>query len=425
MNSALIVIGLLASLLVGTGPPAPVPLKSQRVVVFDLQAPPEQGPLAHRMTDRILLELGKRSGITAVGETEIRIMVEHSEDKKELSVCESAECLEEIKRATEADKLITGHLGPWGDGVLVTLTLTDVAKKVVERGESATGDSEEEVGNAIGPALDRLLSGTGSTTPRPEFALDPKGTKVAVLELAAHGATAALAGNLSQLLALELKKVEGLSVISRDEIKAMLEFETEKQLTQCKSDMACLREIGGALGVQYLVTGAVGLLEDTYVIHLKLMDVEKAEVVRRSSESYRGPERHLNQTLRFAIWDLLGISVTGVGEVAIAIDESEGASQIDGADPVKVPGTVASLAVGKHALSTLASGYHPHFQEFYVEPNALTKVRLDLVELPPAWYEQWWPWAIIAGGVVAATTVTAVLATRGSDDGQLEVTLTR
>jgi TolB-like protein len=395
--------------------------KDMRVVVLDLKAAAELGPVAHRITDRILLHLGQKQGIKAIGEAEVGVLVGHAEDKKELTACESDECLEDVSRATEAHKLVSGQIGRLGEGYLVTLSLIDFEKKAVERGESASGDSEADLAAALGPALDRLL-GLSLSAEKRAVVIGAQGVKVAVLELAAHGAEPALAGNLTQLLALELKKLDGVSVISRDDIKAMLEYEAQKQIAQCKSDVACLIEIGGALGVELLVTGAVGKLEDTYVITLKLMDIQKAEVVARVAESYRGPERQLTQAIRFAARELFSRPFQGRGEVLISTEASPAEATIDGGDPVPVPHRIEGLAAGKHALATIADGYRPHFEEFYVEPGSLTKVRPDLIEVPVKWYERWWAWAVI--GTVAVAATTAVIAASGSpDNGGVDVIL--
>jgi hypothetical protein len=45
----------------------------------------------------------------------------------------------------------------------------------------------------------------------------------------------------------------------------MLALEQAKQSVGCGSDMACLAEIGGALGADYLITGSVLLVGDTYL----------------------------------------------------------------------------------------------------------------------------------------------------------------
>ena len=44
----------------------------------------------------------------------------------------------------------------------------------------------------------------------------------------------------------------------RKDIQDMLALESEKQLLGCSDDTNCLAEIGGALGVSYLVAGNIG-----------------------------------------------------------------------------------------------------------------------------------------------------------------------
>jgi TolB-like protein len=393
-----------------------------KVVVFTLKASPELKPVAQRLTDQILLTLGKRPGVKAIGEAEIQLLLEHQEDKKALTQCKDEECLSNATRAAEADKLIIGHVGRWGEGFLVTLSVADAKKSVVERSESATGDSEKDVAQALGPALERAL-GLGGEIAEQKVDIAATATKIAVLDLQAYGTTQELANNLTQLLALELKHYEKLSVISRDEVKAMIQYEAEKQIATCKSDVSCLIEIGGALGVQYLVSGAIGKLEDTYVLNLKLMDIQKAEVITRVSETYRGPERHLAQTVRFAVSQLLNQRVEGVGTVAISTDVQEAHSKIDGGELVSLPISTQGLQVGKHALTTLAEGYRAGFQEFYIETNQVTKVHPDLDELPAPWYKQWWAWTIIGGAVAAGVTTSIVVARNQPDNGHVVVSI--
>src|SRR5688572_12225062 len=81
-----------------------------RVVVFGLKSNKELAAVAQRATEHILLHLGKRSGIKAVGEAEIQLLVAHEKDKTVLQGCKEGEdCLAGLSRIAEADKLITGH----------------------------------------------------------------------------------------------------------------------------------------------------------------------------------------------------------------------------------------------------------------------------------------------------------------------------
>src|SRR5687768_11340469 len=104
--------------------PASTPFRG-KVVVFDLDAPEDLKGLAQRTTEQILIHLAKKSGITAIGEAEIQILIQHAEDKDSLEACgEGESCLAAMSRSAEADKLLVGNVGRWGSGFLATLSVT-------------------------------------------------------------------------------------------------------------------------------------------------------------------------------------------------------------------------------------------------------------------------------------------------------------
>ena len=47
------------------------------------------------------------------------------------------------------------------------------------------------------------------------------------------------------------------------------------------TDAVCLAEIGGALGVEYLVTGNVGKVGNRFLVNLQLIDIRQIKVVNR------------------------------------------------------------------------------------------------------------------------------------------------
>jgi hypothetical protein len=77
-----------------------------------------------------------------------------------------------------------------------------------------------------------------------------------------------------------------VSVIGAEEVRALLGAQAERQRLGCqqgKDDVACMAEIGGALGAQRLVLGTVGQLGDTYLLTVKLVDVRHAKVLNEAS----------------------------------------------------------------------------------------------------------------------------------------------
>ncbi len=395
---------------------------SLRVLVKTVRSAPELATEAMHLTESLLVALGKRDGVTVIGDAELDLLLAHEGDKRDLEACtQEASCLAKLETVVDAEKMMTTQLARWGDAYLVTVSLSDLRSASLERGESCQGETVEEVERCGTELAGALLGGKLAGTDA--FKLAEGRLEVAVLDLEAYGAGAELAKNLTQLLALELKKIDGLSVISRDEVAAALAYEVDRQVVTCTSDVSCLIEIGGALGVESLVMGAVGKLGETFVIHLKLLRAETGEVLHRVSESYRGPERHLGQALRFAVRHLIGRRLEGTGELSLALDADGASLSIDGAaaHPLGAGAPPATVSAGKHTLVLAAPDFHRLSEEFYVEPGATTTLHPELVPLPRAWYRQWWPWAIIGAAVAAAVTTSIVLGVDAPENGRVDV----
>ena len=382
------------------------------LVVYDLRA--EQGlePLAARLSEAILLHLGKLPGLQVMGESELQVLIAHEQDKV-VMMCEGQEaCLARIGQAARADQVITGHVGRLGETYLVTLKLADASRATVVSGETASADKVEELPAETTRAAARLVGATSAdAAPRFRMQVAPAGTKAAVVDLAAHGVAPGLAQSLTQLLSLELKKFEGLGVISRDEMQTMIRFSADKQALQCSNDTSCLAQIGGALGVDYLISGSVGRLGDQHVLTLKLIDIEAAHVASRVSEAFQGPEQQLPMALRFAAGALLGREAGGEGRLTLQANLERGEVSLDGQPAVPYPFAkpLPPLEVGKHVFTVTGEGYAPKYQEAYIEVDRTTEVIVELTELPRPWYQKWWTWTIAATSLAAAVTATILL----------------
>jgi TolB-like protein len=399
-----------------------------RVLFYEPKGPAELAPVAREVVEAALAHLSQQPTIDVIGQGELAIVLSAEKDKSDLGACVDEEaCLAKLSRSVEAEKVVTGQIGRWGEGYILTLNVADVGKAVVEASESCQSDTREALKACVPGTLSALLGLDGGERTRFSLDLAKGGAKIAVVDLAAYEASGELAGNLTQLLGLELRKFDGVSVISRQEVAAMLEYESSKQILQCKDDFACLAEIGGALGVDYLVMGGIGKLDDTFVIHLKLVDSGRAVVVNRISEPFRGPEPQLAVAMRFATWRLLGRSVSGAGRLSILTEADEASVSIDGGDPkpVKAGAALDGIPAGKHIFALSADGYRPFSQEFYVESDRLTRVEPALVALPKAWYQEWWAWAIIGGAVAGVATTVAVIATDDPQNGTVSVGIER
>jgi TolB-like protein len=139
----------------------------------------------------------------------------------------------------------------------------------------------------------------------PRAAPAPRRPRVAVMELRPLGTEAVKAELLSEVALTEAAAVGGLEVVGKSDINALLGLEKQKQMLGCGEDTACLAEIGGALGVDYLLTGSLGRLGALYRLDLRLVDAKKARVLDRAGESVTGDEEKLVATVQRGVRRLL------------------------------------------------------------------------------------------------------------------------
>jgi hypothetical protein len=105
-----------------------------------------------------------------------------------------------------------------------------------------------------------------------------------VLDLVTHGMDAGTAGALSEVLSAEIAARPGTQVITAADVTAMLGFEKQRQMLGCEANEACIAELAGALGVDKIVSGSVGQIEDVYLLNLRLIDVKRATAEGRVYE---------------------------------------------------------------------------------------------------------------------------------------------
>jgi TolB-like protein len=110
---------------------------------------------------------------------------------------------------------------------------------------------------------------------------------------------------LSDMLVNELRKTGDHKVIDKATIRSLLNLEEQKNLLKTCADQNCMADLGGALGVQYMVAGNVSLFGKTYLLNLKIIDVKKAQIAHGVSHNITGGEDQLLADLPKAAKELL------------------------------------------------------------------------------------------------------------------------
>src|SRR5205814_9635865 len=102
-----------------------------------------------------------------------------------------------------------------------------------------------------------------------------------VMDLQSRGVDEAAVGALTTEVSNTLAALRVFRVITREDIKRMVQLQQTKQACTGNIDASCMAEIGGALGVDFLVYGEVAKIADTYSLSLVLLDISKAEAANR------------------------------------------------------------------------------------------------------------------------------------------------
>ncbi len=88
--------------------------------------------------------------------------------------------------------------------------------------------------------------------------------------------------------------LQGLGVITQQQISALVGLERQKQLVGC-SDESCMAELAGALGVDAMITGSIGKLGAAYQVNLSIISAKDGQVLAAHSRKLRGEEEVLDE----------------------------------------------------------------------------------------------------------------------------------
>jgi TolB-like protein len=147
-----------------------------------------------------------------------------------------------------------------------------------------------------------------ATAPTPSsIPLEPKPTMVQVLPLASeNGVDPASAKVLTEFLATSLALHKELKVFGQSDLQALLRQAKDRRTVGCDNAAdACLAEVAGALGAEWLVTGTVGRLGEALVLSVRVLDTHKHNVLAQASKITLGEPSELLRAVQEIVPELL------------------------------------------------------------------------------------------------------------------------
>lgn len=170
-----------------------------------------------------------------------------------------------------------------------------------------------------------------------------KRVKLAVMDLGGFGLEEGQRALLSEVALTAAGASKRIETIGRSDIAAMLGFEKQKQMMGCGDDFSCIAEVGGALGVEYMITGSVGAIGELHRVDVKLVEVRKARVAARAGETVSG-----------GVEDLVAAVQRSVRQVLLSLDPDLAPLE---AEPRRMTARKRkALWVGGAGLACLAGG---------------------------------------------------------------------
>ena len=129
---------------------------------------------------------------------------------------------------------------------------------------------------------------------------------VAVLDFEARGIAVYEAETLTERLRSEISNTNAIRLTDRKLLEKILE-EQGLQQSGCTTD-ECAAEVGQLLGAQFIISGAIGKLGDSYTVDTKMVSVTTGAAERAKTVTYQGEVSGLILEMEILAWEIVGLS---------------------------------------------------------------------------------------------------------------------
>ncbi|MDF1561493.1 MAG: hypothetical protein P1V51_00535 [Deltaproteobacteria bacterium] len=266
----------------------------------------EEAGLRATLTDGLVEALrGRAAGrLEVLAPSELTALAERAA-LDQLLGCDTGECAGQLLTALEIDGLIHGRLGRLDGRPSLTLSLLDrESHEAIARAQRFLPEDAGERAALLGEMAEVLLRPL-LAAPAEAVALTPaKGAmRIALSGLAAKGVEPELARVLTDVLMIELEKLPEITVVSPDDLAAMMDRAALEQLLGCGED--CDLDLLGAAEADHLLVGSVGRVGSQHLLSLSLLDRASGRARARDRQQLSGDHARLVAAVESAVFNLL------------------------------------------------------------------------------------------------------------------------
>lgn len=128
---------------------------------------------------------------------------------------------------------------------------------------------------------------------------------VAVLDFEGRGIPVYEVETLTERLRSEISNTNAIRLTDRKLLEKILE-EQGLQQSGCTTD-ECAAEVGQLLGAQFMISGAIGKLGDSYTVDAKMVSVTTGAAERAKTVTYKGEVSGLIVEMEILAWEIVGL----------------------------------------------------------------------------------------------------------------------
>ena len=256
------------------------------------------------LTERMRTEIGNTNAVRLIERKAVEKIMQ--EQGFQQTGCTSDECAAEVGQLLGVQFMVSGTIGKMGKKYTIDCKMFSVETGETVRTKNATYDGDIsglllemqimawEIAGLEAPG-NLKLKRAGSETTR----------TVAVMDFEGRGITMQEAKTLTDRFTTSLSSTEKVIMVERGTMNDVLE-EQGFEAGECASD-ECAAEVGAMLGVEFMISGAIGKLGDTYTIDAKMFSVATGAAESMKSITYSGKVDGLIVEIEILAWEILGL----------------------------------------------------------------------------------------------------------------------
>ena len=274
------------------------------VAILDFEGQGVSASEVQTLTERMRTEIGNTKAVRLIERKAVeKIMMEQGLQQ---SGCTTDECAAEVGQLLGVQFMISGSIGKMGKSYTIDCKMFSVETGETIRAKNATHD-----GDISGLLIEmQILAWEIVDLEAPgSLKLKRAGTEasktVAVLDFEGRGITMQEAQTLTDRFNTSLASTGQVIMVERGTMNDVL-AEQGFEAGECASD-ECAAEVGAMLGVEYMISGAIGKIGSAYTIDAKMFAVATGAAETMKSITYAGAVEGLIVEIEILAWDILSL----------------------------------------------------------------------------------------------------------------------